>query len=144
MSVKDVNICPLWHSIGCEPKFNSTGHKYYDCSKTRWDSNNEQYYCSCGITCKKNDNCCDDYYETCGHYCPLLDLAQIHNPSVNVACVERTAMYQTLSCSDKIGTFLSIKSGTNGPRSDEELLKWVDGPECNGRNGGICLNLESL
>ena len=71
--------------------------------------------------------------------CRITELAQAHNPDVNVTCdaVHSSYYRQALYCKDKNGkTIASL-----GSNSDEELLKWVVSSECNGRNGAICLNL---
>ena len=71
--------------------------------------------------------------------CRITELAQAHNPDVNVTCdaVHSSYYRQALYCIDKNGkTIASL-----GSNSDEELLKWVVSSECNGRNGAICLNL---
>ena len=72
--------------------------------------------------------------------CRIAELAQAHNPDVNVNCWAVNTFdnyYQSLDCNDKNGT--TIASDTSD--SDEELLKWVVSSKCNGRNGAICLNL---
>ena len=71
--------------------------------------------------------------------CRITELAQAHNPDVNVTCSAVKSSYyrQALYCKYKNGTTIA----SLGSNSDEELLKWVVSPECNGRNGAICLNL---
>ena len=71
--------------------------------------------------------------------CRITELAQAHNPEVNVTCwaVQSSYYRQDLDCKDKNGTTIA----SLGSNSDEELLKWVVSSECNGRNGAICLNL---
>ena len=74
--------------------------------------------------------------------CRVEKLAQAHNPDVLVTClagnhVVGVPYFQTLMCSDKKGAYLSTKTSS----SDKELLEWVDSSECNGSNGGTCLNL---
>ena len=73
--------------------------------------------------------------------CRITELAQAHNPEVNVICSavqQGDSYHQSLFCNDKNGTTIARSQPSN---SDEELLKWVISSECKGYNGAICLNL---